>query len=121
MSQEGNAAVLAATRDALDALASGLTRVDLDTLVATSAQVESAAERLRRLNVNALRHAAGARDELDGLRLALARCRRLGASLADAVRLARAAHGTGGALDTYGPQGDSITLAPPTRAFDAQA
>jgi hypothetical protein len=114
MSGSSSEQVLAGAGHALDELASLLSHADLNGLVAASPQVESAALALGGLDRSALRHLPDARARLESLQRSLRRCRRLGASLSDAVRLSHAAHAAGGSSDTYGPAGATAS-APMTR------
>jgi hypothetical protein len=95
--------VVSAAQEALDALSAVLGRADLDGLLESEARVAGAAAALGRIEGQVLRRSPELRGQLEALHLALVRCRRVGGSLADVLRVSRAA--LGAADDTYGPRG----------------
>ncbi len=95
--------VVSAAQEALDALARALGRADIEALLASEAHVAAAAAALGRIDRQAVRRNPELRAQLETLHIALGRCRRVGGSLADVLRVARAA--LGAADDTYGPRG----------------
>ena len=97
--------VVSAAQQALDALTVALGRADLDALLASEAHVAGAAAALGRLDRQLVRRSPDLRAQLEGLQLTLSRCRRIGGSLADVLRLSRAALGAADGSDTYGPHG----------------
>jgi hypothetical protein len=96
--------VVSAAQGALGALSVALGRADLDLLLASEAYVAGAAAALGRLDPQLFR-SPELRAQLETLHLTLRRCRRLGGSLADVLRVARAALGATDGSDTYGPRG----------------
>jgi hypothetical protein len=105
---------VATVAEALGAVASALERCDLDALTAQVPRLEAAAFTLRRVDGRVLgRRAEGGADALHAATRALARCRRLGASLVDALRLSRVALDVG--LETYGPRGHALGAAQASR------
>ena len=104
---------------ALDGLVEALQRVDLDALLASEGRLSDVAARLARVRQTPTRIDPAARQQLETLERTLARCRRLGASLSDVVRIAHAAHGGVVDADVYGQDG-SPRPAAATGAFQTQ-
>lgn len=98
--------VVAAAQAALDTLTAALGRADLDAVLASEAHVAGAAAALGRLDRQLLRRDSALRAQIETLHLTLGRCRRVGGSLADVIRVTRAALGTADGVETYGPHGD---------------
>lgn len=103
--------VVSAAQGALDMLTAALGRADLDGLLESEARVAGAAAALGRIDRQASSRSPELRGQLEALHLALVRCRRVGGSLADVLRVARAA--LGAADDTYGPRGSMSERATP--------
>jgi hypothetical protein len=97
--------VVSAAQEALDALSAALGRADLDALLASEAHVAGAAAALGRLDRHLLQRSPDLRAQLDAVHWTLGRCRRVGGSLADVLRVARAVLGAANGSDTYGPDG----------------
>jgi hypothetical protein len=117
-----NADPLAEVREArhrLDELAAALARVDLETLLASDAHLEDATLALSRVNAGLLPPGPEVRAVIEDARRALARCRRLGASLADVIRVAGAAHGAAWMSDSY-DRGGHATGAVNRHALETQ-
>jgi hypothetical protein len=102
MNASGTVAVQAANRlrGALELAADALASPRLDTLLACEAAIEEALSDLPPLDHLTQSERALVRGELDRARAALLRCRRLGSSLGDFIRLSfeaqGRAHGYGG-------------------------
>lgn len=107
-----------AAQQALEALAAALRRVDLDALLATEGRLSDIAAQLERSRQTRGPLDSASRAELEALHRTLCRCRRLGASLSDVVRLALAAQGSAETQHVYGPQGAPRPSA--TGAFHTQ-
>ncbi|HEY6509757.1 MAG TPA: hypothetical protein VIY56_17160 [Vicinamibacterales bacterium] len=97
--------VVTAAQAALDTLTAALGRADLEAVLACEAHVAGAAAALGRLDRQLLRRDPALRAQLETLYLTLGRCRRVGGSLADVVRVTRAALGAADGRETYGPHG----------------
>lgn len=112
---------LVTAQQSLERLATALQSCDLNDLAACAPGIDATARDLRHVDARRLAATPGAAERISAVMSALARCRRLGASLADTLRLAGAAHAAT-ANPTYGPRGDaSIVAAQRTtgRAVDA--
>jgi hypothetical protein len=103
----------------LDTLADALVRADLEVVLASEGHLSDVAALLERQSRPGLPLTPARRHQLETLWITLARCRRLGASLSDVVRLSRAAHSAHGDGDVYGPQGAPRPAAP-AAGFEAQ-
>jgi hypothetical protein len=86
-------AAAARLRAALDDTAEALARPDVEALLAAEASLTHAFTTIPRLRALSAEERAAARTELLNARAALVRCRRLGAALADFVRLSLDARG----------------------------
>lgn len=89
----------------LDELAEALARPDLEAVLQLEEHLRDATAALRRIDARRLPPGPETRQTLDATARALARCRRLGVSLTDVLRVAGAAHGAAHMADTYGPDG----------------
>jgi len=96
----GSTVVVAALRSALEATADALAHADLDRLLDCEARLQTALDAVPAQALPAaLREAA--RDDVEGSRAALVRCRRLGVSLGEFIAAGLSARG----VDEYGPRG----------------
>jgi hypothetical protein len=86
---------VAALRDALDRTAAALASPRVETLLDCEVAIENALANLPPLEGLDATERAAVRAELDAARRALLRCRRLGAALAEFVRLGLEAQGRG--------------------------
>jgi hypothetical protein len=107
MSQHASIGWAPGAQQALDALASALQRVDLDGLVASEGRLSEIAAQLALAPPARVPLDPATRQLLETLQITLARCRRLGASLSDVVRLTHAAQGGRLDADVYGPHGSA--------------
>ena len=89
----------------LDELAEALARPDLHAVLELEDHLRAATTALRRVDARRLPPGPETRQTLEAAARALARCRRLGVSLTDVLRVAGAAHGAAHMSDTYGPDG----------------
>jgi len=91
----GCAAAAAELRASLERTAAALASPDLEALLACEADIERALAAMPAASTLAAEERAVVRAELDSARHALLRCRRLGASLNEFVRLSLEAQGRG--------------------------
>jgi hypothetical protein len=118
MTEHGTRAVHAASalRDALEQTAAALASPRLETLLAGETAIAEALSAIPSLEDLPVAERLAVRRELERARGALLRCRRLGASLRDYIRLSFQAQGRG---DEYGPrQSPAMTYA--GQALDAR-
>jgi hypothetical protein len=111
MSTQGRAVEAAARlRGVLERLAGALAEPSLDALLESEVELASAVAALPPASAVAPEERAAVRDELLRARQALVRCRRLGAALADVVRIGVEARGT--RLDYRVPAGEVLPVGP---------
>jgi hypothetical protein len=103
---------LPAAQQALETLAAALERADLEALLASERLLSDVAALVAGCRPVGPRPTPARRHQLETLRITLMRCRRLGISLSDVVRLSRAAQGSCGDGDVYGPHGTPCPAAP---------
>ena len=96
-------------RDAITATADALAQADLDALLAAEAGLTSVFNDLSLLRSLDAEQRAVLRDELLATQDALARARRLGASLGDFVRLSLQARGQAAGYDSAGLTAATLT------------
>jgi hypothetical protein len=103
MTEQGARAVTAAAslREVLEQTAAALARPRLETLLAGETAIEAALSSIPALDELPVDERLAVRRELERARGALLRCRRLGTSLRDYVRLSFDAQGRG---EDYGPR-----------------
>lgn len=108
MTEPGTRALAAAAslRDALERTATALARPKLETLLASESAIEAALSSMPALDELPADERLAVRRELERARGALLRCRRLGTSLRDYIRLSFEAQGRG---DDYGPRPSAAT------------
>jgi hypothetical protein len=94
-----------AIQHTLDVLAAALARPDLEAVLQAEDHLREATMALRRIDARRLPPGIETRQALDAAARALTRCRRLGVSLTDVLRVAAAAHGAAQLTDTYGRDG----------------
>ena len=118
MTEQGTRAVHAASvlRDALEQTAAALASPRLETLLAGETAIAEALSAMPSLEDLPADERLAVRRELERARGALLRCRRLGASLRDYIRLSFQAQGRG---DDYGPR-QSAAIADAGQALDAR-
>jgi hypothetical protein len=118
MTEQGARAVHAASalRDALERTAAALASPRLETLLAGEAAMEQALAAMPSFEDLPADERVAVRRELERARGALLRCRRLGTSLRDYIRLSFEAQGRG---DDYGPR-QSAAIAYAGQALDAR-
>ena len=103
-------AVLHTLRLALDRLGESLAHAELDELLAAETQLEAALTTLGGLLTSGASIDPDLRAELDGVRASLVRCRRLGNSLGEFVRLSLQAYGTDERYDRRGRGRDDVAF-----------
>ena len=110
MTEQGTRAVHAASilRDALEQTAAALARPRLETLLAGETAIAQALSAMPSLQDLPADERLVIRRELERARGALLRCRRLGTSLRDYIRLSFEAQGRG---EDYGPRPSTTTYA----------
>jgi hypothetical protein len=107
MTEQGRRALAAATslHEALDRTATALASPKLETLLASESAIEAALSSMPALDELPADERLVVRRELERARGALLRCRRLGMSLRDYIRLSFEAQGRGA---DYGPRQSSL-------------
>ena len=120
MSNQGPRAIVAAAqlREALEHTADALAHARLDGLLAGEAALEDALANLVPVQGLSAAERTVVRDELERSLAALLRCRRLGSSLTDFVRLSFEAQGR---APGYGPRDGVAPLAFAGRGFNTRA
>lgn len=118
MTEQGTRAIAAAVtlREALEQTAAALASPRLDTLLSGEAAIDAALSSMPALDELPADERLAVRRELERARGALLRCRRLGTSLRDYIRLSFEAQGRG---DDYGPR-QSAAIAYAGQAFNAR-
>ena len=108
-SREDALAAAARLRAALEETATALARPNVEALLASEAALTAAYTAIPALRTLTRAERTAARAELLNARAAIVRCRRLGASLADFVRLSLEARGQAAGYDTAGETATALT------------
>jgi hypothetical protein len=112
--ERSGAAAVVRLRLALERTATALARPDLETLLASEADIEIALAEITALTTLPVEERDAARVEIEGARRALLRCRRLGGALDNFVRISFEAQGR----TEYGPRRTTMPYA--GQALDAR-